>query len=248
FQPYANLPDRQYWKPAVAEPYPLAIADLYRKKFPIAAQNAVATCGSCFAQHIGKRLRGRGYRYLDLEPAPAELKAEQAKALGYGLYSARYGNVYTSRQLLQLFQRAFDRLHFDENWQDKAGRFVDPFRPNLCGEGYATAEAMLDAQREHLQQVRRMFETLDVFVFTMGLTETWFNRETGAVYGGEMSAHHYFKDFAYCDSGMIPWLLVTALMTQTGVSLGDLVAAREVAFPCSGEINREVEDPAALLA
>jgi phosphomannomutase len=73
-------------------------------------------------------------------------------------------------------------------------------------------------------------------------------REVDAVYGGEMSAHHYFKDFAYCDSGMIPWLLVTALMSQTGVSLGDLVAAREVAFPCSGEINREVEDPAALLA
>ena len=73
-------------------------------------------------------------------------------------------------------------------------------------------------------------------------------REVDAVYGGEMSAHHYFKDFAYCDSGMIPWLLVTALMSRTGASLGDLVAAREAAFPCSGEINREVEDPAALLA
>jgi phosphomannomutase len=73
-------------------------------------------------------------------------------------------------------------------------------------------------------------------------------REVDAVYGGEMSAHHYFKDFAYCDSGMIPWLLVTALMSRTGASLGGLVAAREAAFPCSGEINREVEDPAALLA
>jgi phosphomannomutase len=73
-------------------------------------------------------------------------------------------------------------------------------------------------------------------------------REVDAVYGGEMSAHHYFKDFAYCDSGMIPWLLVTALMSRTGASLGHLVAAREAAFPCSGEINREVEDPAALLA
>jgi phosphomannomutase len=63
-----------------------------------------------------------------------------------------------------------------------------------------------------------------------------------------MSAHHYFKDFAYCDSGMIPWLLVAALMSRTGASLGELVAAREAAFPCSGEINRKVEDPAALLA
>ena len=72
-------------------------------------------------------------------------------------------------------------------------------------------------------------------------------REVDAVYGGEMSAHHYFRDFAYCDSGMIPWLLIANLMTQTQCSLADLVAAREAAFPCSGEINRTVSDPQALL-
>ena len=72
-------------------------------------------------------------------------------------------------------------------------------------------------------------------------------REVDAVYGGEMSAHHYFKEFAYCDSGMIPWLLIAGLMSRTGQSLGKLVAAREAAFPCSGEINREVANPAALL-
>jgi len=73
-------------------------------------------------------------------------------------------------------------------------------------------------------------------------------REVDAVYGGEMSAHHYFREFAYCDSGMIPWLLIAELMSRTGQSLGELVAAREAAFPCSGEINRKVADPAALLA
>ena len=73
-------------------------------------------------------------------------------------------------------------------------------------------------------------------------------REVDAVYGGEMSAHHYFKEFAYCDSGMIPWLLIAGLMSRTGQSLGELVAAREAAFPCSGEINREVANPEALLA
>jgi len=73
-------------------------------------------------------------------------------------------------------------------------------------------------------------------------------REVDAVYGGEMSAHHYFRDFAYCDSGMIPWLLIAGLMSRTGRSMAELVAAREAAFPCSGEINREVTDPAALLA
>jgi phosphomannomutase len=62
-----------------------------------------------------------------------------------------------------------------------------------------------------------------------------------------MSAHHYFRDFAYCDSGMIPWLLIAGLMSKTNQTLSELVAARESAFPCSGEINRQVTDPAALL-
>lgn len=68
-----------------------------------------------------------------------------------------------------------------------------------------------------------------------------------AVYGGEMSAHHYFRDFAYCDSGMIPWLLVSELMCKTGKPLSQLVAERMAAFPASGEINRTVDDAAALI-
>ena len=73
-------------------------------------------------------------------------------------------------------------------------------------------------------------------------------RLENAVYGGEMSAHHYFREFAYCDSGMIPWLLVTALMSQRDQPLSALVGARMAAYPCSGEINREIADPAAVLA
>jgi phosphomannomutase/phosphoglucomutase len=73
-------------------------------------------------------------------------------------------------------------------------------------------------------------------------------RAEDAVYGGEMSAHHYFRDFAYCDSGMIPWLLVAALMSETGRTLAQLVDERIKAFPCSGEINYKVEDVKATLA
>lgn len=67
-------------------------------------------------------------------------------------------------------------------------------------------------------------------------------REEDAVYGGEMSAHHYFRDFAYCDSGMIPWLLVAALMSANEKSLSQLVDERISDFPCSGEINYRVDD------
>ena len=73
-------------------------------------------------------------------------------------------------------------------------------------------------------------------------------RETGAVYGGEMSAHHYFRDFMACDSGMIPWLLVLELMGRSGQSLQALMAARRADFPSSGEINFRVDDVAAALA
>jgi len=69
-----------------------------------------------------------------------------------------------------------------------------------------------------------------------------------AVYGGEMSAHHYFRDFAYCDSGMIPWLLVLNLMCRTKQSLESLVGDRMRKFPVSGEINRRLNDPDAAIA
>ena len=72
-------------------------------------------------------------------------------------------------------------------------------------------------------------------------------REHGAIYGGEMSAHHYFRDFMYCDSGMIPWLMVAELVSGKGQPLAELVADRKARFPTSGEQNFVIEDPAAAL-
>ena len=69
-------------------------------------------------------------------------------------------------------------------------------------------------------------------------------RNNDALYGGEMSAHHYFRDFYYCDSGMIPWLLVAELVSKSGKSLSLLVDERMQKFPASGEINRRVDDSA----
>ena len=69
-----------------------------------------------------------------------------------------------------------------------------------------------------------------------------------AVYGGEMSAHHYFRDFSYCDSGMIPWLLVAALMSAKAQPLSQLVAQRIAAYPSSGEINSKLDNPDAAIA
>ena len=73
-------------------------------------------------------------------------------------------------------------------------------------------------------------------------------RQEDAIYGGEMSAHHYFRDFGYCDSGMIPWLLICSLLSRENTTLAALVADRMAAYPVSGEINSVVDDPDAAIA
>lgn len=73
-------------------------------------------------------------------------------------------------------------------------------------------------------------------------------RKSDALYGGEMSAHHYFRDFGYCDSGMIPWLLIAQLISVSGKSIAELVKERITAFPCSGEINYKVADADAAIS
>lgn len=67
-------------------------------------------------------------------------------------------------------------------------------------------------------------------------------RKNNVIYGGEMSAHHYFRDFSYCDSGMIPWLLMISLISTSGMTLSQMVDARIAEYPCSGEINLKVKD------
>jgi hypothetical protein len=179
--PYDGLPSRNFWKPAVGERYPLAITELYDRKYPIETHHRIATFGSCFAQHIGHRLQSSGFNYLDLEPAPPGMAMQERAKHGYGIYSGRYGNVYTSLQMLQLFKQAFGEQSFPDIWES-GGRYFDPFRPNIFPEGFASVEALRQERADHLAIVRRLFETVDVLIFTMGLTECWINQQTGAAY------------------------------------------------------------------
>ena len=105
--PYADLPSNRYWRSAVAEPRGSLFKTLYSRKFDISRQSKIATAGSCFAQHIGRNLRKFGFTVLDAEPAPAGLPESAHAGFGFGLFSARYGNIYTTRQLLQLVTEAF---------------------------------------------------------------------------------------------------------------------------------------------
>ena len=204
--PYKGLPDAAFWRESVASVATGSLDPVRQVPFAITRQDKVATAGSCFAQHISKRLRKGGFHFLITE-APASA-GDDAQARGFYDFSARYGNIYTSRQLVQLFDRAFGFFTpLDDHWALEGGRFCDPFRPNIEPNGFATLEELRADRQRHLQAVRRMFEELDVFVFTLGLTECWISRLDGAAYplapgvsGGQFDpARHAFVNLTVED-------------------------------------------------
>lgn len=180
--PYAGLPDQAYWRRAVATPAARDMDPVSGLPFRIGRQDRIATAGSCFAQHMARHLARSGFDYLVTERAHPLLSPEQAEAGQYGVYSARYGNVYTARQLVQLFDRAFGRFQPIESVWRRGDRWVDAFRPTIPEEGYASQAEVLAARDHHLACVRRAFTESTVFVFTLGLTETFMDTRDGAVY------------------------------------------------------------------
>nr|WP_245639102.1 GSCFA domain-containing protein [Rubellimicrobium mesophilum] len=150
---------------------------------PLVRADRVATAGSCFAQHIGRSLASRGAAYMDMEPAPPVFSSQaEARRWGYGVFSCRYGNIYTSRQLVQLFDEAHGcRTPVERVWE-KDGRYFDALRPGIDSVGQDSAETVLALRTRHLAAVRQMFANLDVFVFTMGLTEGWESTADGTMF------------------------------------------------------------------
>lgn len=180
--PYTGLPPRAFWRTGVSEQNPLAITDLYRRKYEIGFSEKIVTAGSCFAQHIAKHFTAHGYRVVNAEPAPEGLNAETAKRFGYGVYSARYGNIYTTRQLLQLTLESLGAATPQHIVWEKNGRYYDALRPSVEPEGLDSPEEVLLHRKGHLTVVRRMLRSMDLFVFTFGLTEAWVDKRDGTVF------------------------------------------------------------------
>ncbi len=177
--PYQDLPPQAFWRSAVVEQNAQTLAHLYAPKFDITAQTSLMTAGSCFAQHMHRALIGANWNVLNAEPmgvyAPKELRAQ----FGYGIYSARYGNIYTARQLLELIQEALgERDDPAPIWQ-RDGRFFDALRPSVEPDGLDNADQVKQARAQHLTAVRHCLEQAQVIIFTLGLTETWLDRATG---------------------------------------------------------------------
>ena len=212
--PYRGLAASQYWRSGVAEVGPGQFDPVTSVKFQITSHDAVSTLGSCFAQHLARHIKDSGLRYMVTEPLlETEEQTEQA-AMMATQFSARYGNIYTTRQALQLLDRANGWETADDVWE-RNGRYFDAFRPHVRAGGFATIEELRDARIAHLQAAKRVFTESDVVVFTLGLTEAWMSTMDGAVYptapgviaGSQDNSRHVFQNFSYPEvlSDLLNW-------------------------------------------
>lgn len=180
--PYKTAASYTKWFRAVSS-VPQADVDLgFDFPFKIGKNDVVATAGSCFAQHIARELKSSGFNFLVAEK-PHPFIAEVANKHGYGLFSARYGNIYTSRQFLQLIQRAMNLFEPRERvWFGEDKNYYDPYRPTIHPGGYISKEELEADRAQHLKAVLAMLRELDYLVFTLGLTECWISSLDGAAF------------------------------------------------------------------
>lgn len=203
--PYSNLPDQNFWKRFVPNLPWRELPLGGQAKFQLHASSKIATAGSCFAQHIARYLNRTGRSaYIAEVPHPL-VAAFGGEVESYQLFSARYGNIYTARQCLELFNQAFGLIPMIEDFVEQDDRAYDLLRPNAIPDGFPGLREARADRIYHLACVKKLFETTDVFVFTLGLTECWYNTEAGHTYPvcpgtvrGEYNTQLYqFRNLSY---------------------------------------------------
>ena len=129
--PYDGLGDQAFWRTAVAERDPATDPALFRPRHRITRDTRIFTAGSCFAQHVAAALRGAGCDVIDAEPMGDLVPGSVQRRFGYGLYSARFGNVYTLRQMRQLVDEALGLWAPSQAIWRKGARYFDALRPSV---------------------------------------------------------------------------------------------------------------------
>lgn len=242
--PYEGLESYRFWRTSMAGQAPGLVDPVTATKFKIGQEDKVATIGSCFAQHISRFLVSNGFNFYVAEQAPPA--ASEEIAASYGVFSARYGNVYTVRQALQLTQEAFgDRDPHIDAWE-RAGRYFDPLRPSVHPGGYLTEQEVWADRARHLEAFRQIIVESDVLIFTLGLTEAWVATASGTVLptapgvvAGSYDPDFFaFKNFSVVDviDDLKAWCLmvrsvnpsVNVLLTVSPVALAATAEDRHV--------------------
>ncbi|WP_323785627.1 GSCFA domain-containing protein [Thalassovita sp.] len=181
--------------------------DIWNPKYPIKPNTPVVTYGSCFAQHIGRALKARGYSWLETEVSPFGMRAQTARSFGYSVFSSRSGNIYTPTYLRQWTEWALGKNSApDICWYDK-GRAIDPFRPRIEPHGFEDKEEMLRCREMSLEAFRESIRRAGVLVFTLGLTERWLDKAgfeypmcPGTAAGEFDPEMHFFDNLDYAET------------------------------------------------
>ena len=203
--PYKNLPDNAFWKFAVANKNMFDISGLWSPKILLEHHHKVATFGSCFAQHIGNSLVQNNFSWLITESVPFGLSMQNIKRFNYNVFTCRTGNIYTTSLLRQWVEWALEEKNpAEEHWGDN-NQIIDPFRPNIEPNGFYSKEEMISSRAKALSSFRCALLEANVFIFTLGLTESWFNLKHAYEYpmcpgtvGGEFDeTQHSFKNQSF---------------------------------------------------
>jgi len=201
--PYVELESSAFWRSAVADRSCFDVSDLWVPKFRF-DRMPIYTAGSCFAQHFGRALSKAGLRWIDAEQAPTGSSEALKRKFNYGIFSTRTANIYTTPMLRQWLELCFTDTRYDEVWETD-GRFYDPLRPMIEPNGFASVEEFNEARERTITAMRSALEEGCVFVFTLGLTESWMNKETGMHYAACPGTQagtfdpkiHVFKNLSY---------------------------------------------------
>ncbi|RMC37477.1 GSCFA domain-containing protein [Paracoccus alkanivorans] len=202
--PYESQPAKAFWAQAVGRRSMFDIDELTVPKFRLLPRHRVSTYGSCFAQHFGRALVSRGMSWLQTEMPPKRLSDESRKRFNYEVFSSRTGNIYTTPLLLQWLKWATGEAKMPDEIWEKDGRFFDPFRPAVEPSGFASVKELRASQAITLEAFRRSVTESDVFVFTLGLTERWVNKQgyeypvcPGTLAGTFNPEDHIFENLEY---------------------------------------------------
>lgn len=201
--PYNDLPDRAFFKKLGDTNGDLGVRP--SSSLLLGPDDKVVSAGSCFAARIAKFVRTSGLTYLFSDDR-IDLSEDAVREESPAIFSLRYGNIYTTRHLLQLLQRVSGaRTITPPVAQDEHGRYRNLFRPSVLS--YGTIDALRADDEAHLENVKTLIERATVFTFTLGLTEQWIDRETditfpsapGCGFGEFDEAQHYFYNSTQAD-------------------------------------------------
>ena len=148
----------------------------------VRSDTRIATAGSCFASNLLRWMPRLGLQPFFTEVPPPYLTEAEARAHGYWEFAARYGNVYTVRQLRQLVEQALGVRPMVEEFETQDARVYDLLRPHVRPGGFVSLEEARLDRAFHLRCVERLLRESEVFVFTLGLTEAWVHEPSGVVY------------------------------------------------------------------